>query len=289
MLWEICELQFFPRNIKIRAKLTRDHYRSAINQLGQHLGKIATLDDLNDDTLTGFLLWLVDEVHVRETTANSTVGRIKTLWTWMAKRGMVKMFPTSQRLPEPELQPVAWSHAELQALFDAAKKMPGTVGPFLASCWWQTLLAWLWNTGERIGATTKMEWKHIDLRACTASLPASIRKFHRKPAMYHLWPAVVEMLERIKRPDGLVFPWDKTVHTFYHHYDRLLKLAGLPGGRKRKAHAMRVSHATWTAFAGGDATRALLHDDPLTTKRHYLDPRMLPDTGVVLFKPWEPT
>jgi integrase len=295
-LWLICQTEYFPRNLRLRSSITRLRYFQSLRRLGQFLGRAATLDDFDDDVFACWLSWLVDNRCVKERTANSTVGRLRTLWTFLAKRGKVPRFPTVQKLAEPEITPLAWSHAELRQLFDAAGRMQGRVGPFLASVWWQALLGWLWCTGERIGATLDMEWEHIDLDRGVAVLPPKIRKGRRKQAIYLLWPEVVAMLSVLKQPGGRVFPGyggtkigERCLAMYFHDFGKLLKLAGLPQGRKRKSQAMRVSHATWTAFAGGDATRALLHDDPMTTKRHYIDSRMIPQPKVDLFKPWEHT
>jgi site-specific recombinase XerD len=146
MLWEICQREFFPRNLRLRSSITRARYFQAIGRLGEFLGRTATLDDLDDDVFARWLIWLVDEKHVAERTANGIVGRLRTLWTFLARRGRLKTWPTLQKLPEPEITPVAWSREELKSLFDAAQRMPGNMGPYLSRAWWPALLAWFWNT-----------------------------------------------------------------------------------------------------------------------------------------------
>jgi integrase len=288
MLWQICQAEFFPRNLRLRSSITRARYFQAIGRFAEFLGREATLDDFDDDTFARWLLWLAENEGLAERTANTMVGRLRTLWTFLAKRGRLSRWPTVQKLDEPEITPLAWSHEELQSLFGAAGRMPGKVGHVRSAVWWETLLAWYWNTGERLGATLAMEWPHIDLVRRVAVLPAGIRKGRRKAATYHLWPEVVAMLQRLQRPSGAVFYWDRHLCTYFLHWNQLLEDAGLPGGRKRKSQAMRVSHATWLAFAGGDATRSLMHSDPATTRKFYLDNRFMPDQGIKLFRPWEP-
>jgi integrase len=289
-LWTVCELDYFPRNIRMRSLSTREQYRFAISDLERFCGRPPTLDDLNDDVFVRFLLWLVEVRGLAEVTANERAGRIKSLWNWLAKRGKVPVFPTIERLAVPEQSPLAWSEAELRTLFAAAAKMQGTVGPFQAAAWWGCLLSWLWCTGERIGATLDMQWQHVDLERGVACLPARIRKQRLKAAVYQLWPPVVTMLRTLYRADGeaRVFPWTKSRCTYWLHWNTLLAIAGLPGGRRRKSHAIRVSYATWTAAFGGDATAKLMHSNPGTTARSYIDQRFIPDRGVKLFRPWEP-
>lgn len=286
MLWTVCQSEFFPRNLRLRSNITKLRYKQAIDILEKFLGHEPTLQDLNDDTFVAWLIWLVERRGVCERTANSMVGRLRTLWTFLAKRGRVPTFPTAQNLPVPEYEPLAWSREELQRLFAAAQLMPGMVGHVRASVWWPTLLAWFWATGERLGATLSMEWGHVDLERGIAHLPAKIRKAGRKPATYTLWPSVVLLMRTIHRPAGRVFFWDKSLESYFLHWDKLLRLAGLPGGRKRKSHSLRVSHATWLTVAGGDATKKLQHGSSETTRKHYIDLRHFPDTGVELFKPW---
>lgn len=286
MLWQICQAEFFPRNLRLRSNVTKLRYKQAIDVLSLFLGHVATLDDLDDDVIAAWLNWLVDHRGVCERTANGMAGRVRTLWTFLAKRGRIARFPTTQNLPVPELSPVAWSPEQLADLFEAAGRMPGKVGPFKASVWWQAWLAWLWCTGERLGASLSMQWEHLDLERGTASLPATIRKA-RKAATYHLWPDIVERLKALQRPSGAVFPWEKTRCTYWLHYAKLLRIAGLPGGRKRKSHAIRVSHATWIEANGGNATKRLMHSNPNTTRQSYLDRRFLPDDCPNLFRPWD--
>jgi integrase len=287
MLWDICQREYFTRNLRVRSPITRMRYLYAIRDFGAFLKRPATLDDLDDDTLTEWLTWLVDVRGLAARSANGEADRVRAVWNWLAKRGRVSRFPTFGKLAEEARNPVAWSPDELRALFTAAGKMPGMVGPFKASVWWEAWLAWLWNTGERLSASLDMRWEHVDLAKGVAVLPPSIRKGQRKGAVYHLWPDTCAMLARLQRTSGEVFYWNRTVFTYFLHYSKLLKLAELPTGRNRKTHAMRVSHATWLVVAGGDATRSLKHSNPATTAKHYLDERFTAPRCDLLFRPWE--
>lgn len=286
-LWTICQEFYFPRKFKVRSQKTRDQYKFAVNGFERFLGRRATLADLNEDSLVGFIHWLLNVRGVAEVTANDRSGRLKTLWDWLARRGHVSTFHTIEKIPEPERQPLAWSQGELESLFIAAKSMPGMVGPFRAAVWWPALLAWYWNSAERYGATFDMQWEHCDLQRGVASLPASIRKGRRKPATYRLWSATVDLLRPLQRPSGPVFPWPFSKASYFLHWSKMLRMAGLPTGRHRKSQSMRVSHATHLTVMGADASRALLHSDPQTTRQSYIDPRFIAESDALLFKPWE--
>jgi integrase len=82
-----------------------------------------------------------------------------------------------------------------------------------------------------------------------------------------------------------VFPWHLCESSFYHHYGKILRRAGLPDERKTKSHCIRVSHASWREAMGGDASKDLGHADRATTQKHYLDPRIARTKQDPLFWP----
>lgn len=286
--------RYLPQNLKARSQSTHRQYRFAVNDFAEYLGHEPTLADLQDEQIAGLINHLLGPKRgVCEITANERAGRIKTFWRWAASRRTltgVQDFPTVQRVPVPEKVPRAWREDELVKLFNACRMTRGDIGGVPAWRWWTCLHAWLWCTAERIGATLQLTPDHIDLEHNVASVPASIRKGKRKPAVYVLWPDVVLMLREIlppKLPDRqLVFPWAIDPSSFYNHYHRLLGRAGLKWEKGVGPHKMRVSHATWRHIAGDDATQALGHSNPETTRRHYLDPSLMKQDESKLFRPW---
>lgn len=287
-LWTVCEGLYFPRKLNTGPE-TRRQYRYALNDWARTLGREPTLADLDDDRLTLWMRAMMDRrPALSPWTINERAGRVKTLWTWLAKKQYVSTFPTVQRLACPEPTPRAWTQEQLAKLFAGADLEGGLIGGVPARLWWKARLAWHWFTGERKGATDALTWGMLDLGRGMAVLPAEIRKGRRKPAIYTLPPALVELLRLIEAPArDLVFPWDKSPDTYWLHWDRILRHAGLPGGRKSKTHSLRVSHATWRDKLGEDASRALLHSDPATTRKHYIDASFSPESNP-LFVPWQP-
>jgi hypothetical protein len=65
-----------------------------------------------------------------------------------------------------------------------------------------------------------------------------------------------------------------------------LERAGLPNDSRHKTHCLRCSHATWLAVMGGNPSAALMHSDPATTQKHYIDSRLCPPVQPKLFVPW---
>jgi integrase len=291
-LWTVCTEYFFPLRLSIRAKNTRNQYAYACNDFAAVLGRRPTMADLSDDNLVRLTHYLLGpDRNLAERSANERVGRLKSLWNWLAKRGELRTFPTVLPVPEPERIPRAWDTDQLRRLFLSFEEERGMIFGITAKVWWFTLHAWLWNTGERKGATFALRWEHLDLERAVATVPAKIRKGHRKSAVYWLWPQTVKLLAAFRHPPReIVFPLPGNAgsdDTFYHSYRRILRRAGLPDDRYSKMQAMRVSYATWLKAAGGDATTALMHSSDSVTRQHYLDPRLLADRKIQLFCPWE--
>ena len=282
--------RYIPQNLKIRDARTRSHYRRAVDDLAELLGREPTLADLSDETLTALIVHLLDSRKLAECTANERAGRIKAFWTWAARKRHVQEWPTFSFVAEPDKIPVAWREDELVKLFNACRVQRGDICGIPAWRWWFCLHGFLWCSGERIGAALAMRVDHLHLAERVAVLPASIRKGKRKPAVHRLWEDLVEMLKAILPPAGpvrdLVFPWPKNRTTLYYHHSKLLRWASLPQDRTAHFHRMRVSHASWLHVSGQDATQALGHSDPATTRRSYIDPSLARQDETKLFRPW---
>ena len=271
-LWEICERSFFPRKLELGPE-TRKQYRYALDDFGRVLGRQPEESDLTDDAL---LLWMRAMLDRRPPlspwTINERVARVKCLWTWMGKRGLIRTFPTVPRLACPEPTPRAWTAEELARLFAAADLEGGLIGPVPARLWWQARLCFHWFTGERYGAVKALRQDWCDLERGVCTIPANVRKGRRKPATYHLPPPLIAALRSIWQPPReLVFPWPLSDCAYWLRWNRILRHAGLPPGRRSKTQALRISHATHRQQQGDDPTKALMPSDPATTLRFYLD------------------
>lgn len=62
--------------------------------------------------------------------------------------------------------------------------------------------------------------------------------------------------------------------------NKLLKLAGLPPGRRNQTQRIRRSHLSYWQASGGDAAARANHSSPSVTWKHYLDRSMLPQDDV---------
>lgn len=292
-LWHTCETDYFPRKLNLRSPNTRRQYRYACEDFSEHLQRPAALADLDDDVLTIWTASMLDrKPPLSVYTVRERLGRILTLWTWLAKKGYLGKFPTIQRPEAPDPLPIAPREEELRRLFRSAQKERGAIEGIPADQWWVSHLGFVWCTSERKSASlsVRVKWLDLDQRVCV--IPAEYRKGRRKHGIYPLWPSLIPILRSVIAacPNReLVWPWPYDEVTYYNHFRRIAVDAGWPDDRKHKTHALRVGHATHLKIAGGDPTAKLMHGDVATTIRHYIDSRLIPPDENRLFIPWDST
>lgn len=272
-LTEIYLNRYLPSNLRIRSESTKRHYRVTLKDLNRFLGRSAQLSDLNDDTIQAFARWLVESQKIAPQTINQRLNYLAALWRWCAKRRMVEYWPTFSRLDEPKIVPRAWTQEQLNLLMPVLQAQEGQVGGVPASLWWVNLHCFLWQTGERIGATLKMTWKMLDRSAGTVDVPARIRKGQYRGMLYTISGELMESLFRQKRSwNEQVFAWPHSEQTLYNRYSRILRRAGLPDDHRSKFHRMRRSFASHLTAGGGNATLQMKHASARVTLDSYLDP-----------------
>lgn len=272
ILIDTCENEYFPKKLTIRCEETRRQYRLAIDDFAKALGRVPLVADLTDDNLTLLYRWLADARKCCVVTQNERVGRLKALAEFLWRRGLLDKGVTLSRLKAPRRSPRAWQVEEIRSLLSQCHRFHGELCGVPAGLWWRVHLAWLWGTGARIGETLALRWEWVNLDRGTARVPAEVRKAQASDAVYRLPAWLVAEMRLIVLPSrDLVFPFPRTKSSMYHRWRKLLQWSGLPNER-RKAHKMRVSHATWLEALGGDAQRALGHSSRQTTDEHYIDP-----------------
>lgn len=273
---------FWPRKSLKNSARTEKLYLLSIARFSEFLGHIPTLSDLTDDSLIAFLAWRKNDCGSLHTVAKDR-SCLLSIANAAAKKRHIAEFLDVPTVDPPEASPEAWTQEELDRLFAACRNTCGMIGRALARDWWQAYHYVALFTGERTEAMHLAEWPMLDPASRWLRLPATIRKGRKKPASYLLPEMVVEYVMRLhgrtdrfifdmpyKRPKGCGIPC-----MFYYLYKRLLARADLPTGRSCKPQKMRRSFASWLEKAGGNATEALGHEARRTTKRSYLDPRIV--------------
>ena len=264
------------RPLRLRGKSPRSValHNVAVRNFSKWIGHHATLADLDDLTLARYLDARAEQV------APHTVERERSAlcaqWRLACDRGILTVRPTIQPTPLPQKIPTAWTVAQLDQLFEAARHAPGMVGPVPAAVWFPALLTLAWESGERIGALLAAQW--VDLSNGRLASHADARKGKREPKMHHLSTGCVAQLLAARAPGRPeVLWWPMTLPSIYDRLHKILKAAGLEG--KRVAfHQMRRSAATHLTAAGGSAQAFLGHLEPRTTLK-YIDPRILPQAA----------
>lgn len=264
-------------------------YEVQFRHFDRWLGRTAVLADLSDQTLGAFLVEHRKKRCAR--TVNKAFYCLTKIWKYAADLRLVDKRPTLRCFPEPDRIPRAWLLEELQRLLQTCAAQNGDIDGLPAGKWWLALHWVWWSTGERRSAALQIKSANVCLARAEVSVEAEVRKGRRRDMLYRLLPQAVNAIRDIYDPQRtLLFPWPYCEGTFYHHYTRILRAAGLPDDRYSKPQRMRRSFASHLEAAGGNATEALGHSTRSVTKRAYLDPRicgrqdyaqMLPDLGFV--------
>lgn len=264
-------------------------YESTLDRLRDHLGREATIDDLDDLVVARFLRWrAVTPQCSRGVISPASLAKdsahVRTIWNWCAKKRMKRgngellEFPDYARPRVPKPRPVAYTVEELQRLVAAAKHRKGYVIPGLPACWyWPTKLIAMFQTGERIGAILAIRWGEVDLDRCTLTFLAATRKGHRETITRAISPELARMMRPQQRAaDALVWPWleGRRLLSCYASLKVLCRVAGVP---YHPFHSIRKSTASYLKRAGKSAKTQLGHSSEEMAERHYYDERI---TGV---------
>lgn len=273
--------QFFddyyrPLKLRGRSLNTVRLYANTIKQYEKYLGRTATIEeDLNDLQVSRFL-----EHRSRQRSAFTSEkerNQLCALWRCAADRRLVELRPCIPVTPIPFRVPTAWSIEQLKTLLATAKVVPGMIGDVPARIWWTALIQVLWQSAERIGAILSVE--KVDYTRPMILVRAEHRKGGKRDKLFTFTDPVCDLLDVLaKSKNGpRLFAWPKGYEYLWNRFGKIVKAAGLEGGRRNKFHQLRRSAATHYAARGGDPTALLDHSSPRITKA-YLDPRFI-DTG----------
>ena len=249
---------------------TEKLYRYTIRAFGEHLGRPATVTDLEELTVARFLSARLREKAVATAAKDRT--QLRALWGFAARRGLTDKWPQMRRIRVPERVPQAWLTDELQRLLDAAGQREGAIAGVPARLWWRSLILTGYEVGERVAAMLSVEWR--DVTPDGIHLRAETRKGATRDLWRPISPACHAAIEATRTNRVLVWEWDRCYTNLWRHLGVICEAAGLQNDRWSKFHRIRKTHASYAAAAGLDAQRLLDHASPKTT-RAYLDPRIV--------------
>jgi integrase len=272
-LWTVCTKLYFPARPRVGPK-TQKHYRYAICWFEKMLGRASTVDDLTDENLAAFLRFRVESGRAAET-VNGDCGRLKTLWSWLAKKRLIDRLHDVENLKEPRRIPLAWRRDELDRLMQACRRAEGFVAGKPASDWFTALLCTIWDArGERIGATLAIRKDWIDWNSGDLIIRAEVRKAASQDMACRLSAETLAALRRIIDEESELVFGRPDLSTVYRAFRQIRAAAGLTTDRRSAFHRLRRSLATHLHIAGKDATATLGHGSNEVTRRSYIDPRI---------------
>lgn len=272
-LTELLE-SYITKRLKSGSTNTVRLYRHSIRSFEKTLGRQAKLDDLTDENIERHM-WRIVNSGGSRASANKDHGQLTALWRFASHNRMTETWPNVRTLQEVEHVPLGWMPDECLRLIESARLEPGAINGVRASLWWECLLLVLFETGERIGAVRGLLHSHLQDRWLL--IPAHLRKSNKRDKLYTLTPSTVLMLRDLicaNRIDKKLFTWDRCETYIYNRYKSILHRAKLPDDRRSCFHRIRRTLCSAVAQAGGDASAALDHASPRTTRR-YLDPRIV--------------
>lgn len=276
-LVDFFENVYAPLRLRGKSENTTRLYHCTMRSFAKFLERPATLEDLDDLVVSRFL---AKRAHDKSAfTAEKERTQILSLWRFAHDRGAVSRRPCVPPATLPERIPTAWTVDQIRALIRATDKEEGTIDKVPAALYYRALVSVLWETAERVGAILAVQV--IDYQQGMLLVRAEHRKGRKRDKLYSLTLETQHLLDQMcrgKKSSQAIFSWDKVKCMLWHSFGRIVKRAGLDGGRKTKFHMIRRSAATHFASRGGDATAMLDHSSPRIAKSYYVDPRFI-DAG----------
>jgi len=176
--------------------------------------------------------------------------------------------------------PTAWTAAEVARIVATAKTWPGMVADCRAGDWWPALLLTIYWTAARVGsvvAAKTSDW-HPE---CDILLLR--RTKNGDPASHRLHEQAASAVGRIYDPrTEWLFPWPHNRRRLFADCRRIIEAAGVPCPRQAFGLFHKLRRTTLSYCWAADpavAQRQADHASPETTRRHYVDPRIVGANG----------
>lgn len=253
------------------------HLQVTIRQFSQFLGRPATIDDLTDVQVGGFLREFAATGRA-PVTVNTRRSQLLCLWRASLRAGLTRDCPGEiPRWREHQRVPQAWTVDEVARLVGYCRNLPGQLSGIPGGLWWSSLLLAGYWTGARPSALRSA--RSADLTPEGWLLIRAEAQKTRADQHFRLPPQALDEVMLIFDPGRrLIWPWPYTAAcTFWVHLRKIVEGAGLPASRRGKNlfQKLRRTAVSYAARVDLEIARQLAgHSDSRLTRRHYIDPRI---------------
>ena len=238
--------------------------------------------DLSDELIRGAINWQMQRNRT-VATADKLRRFACAVWSFAFDEGIREDRPRVKSLRQPKRQPACWSIDEFSRLLDAARRLPGHVGPYTSATFFRALLLTVFNSGARISAVMSIRKTWVDIESGLLRIDASVQK-DKEDQVVTLRGDTVEAINRIMpNVEAELFEsWtqDRTRPQWPKLNEVLAELivsAGLRPNRQAVTrrdywHKIRRTFATYvTRSAGIETAREMLGHSSVDTTWRYVD------------------
>jgi integrase len=255
----------------------------AVRQYSKWLGREATLGDLQQVPVLGFLRAQMG--LLAPATINSKRQALLSLWRAAAEEGLLAWPPKIPKLREPERLPVAWTLDQVSRLLQTARALPGIWYGVPRGLAWEICLLLIWDTGVRVGSVLAAEVSQVDLAAGLWRVPAEHQKGRRRDRLFRLHPQTIDAIARSLgngRTTTRLFPFPYRRREVWLHLKCLLRDAGLPFDRTHLFHCLRRTTESYGAAARGiEWAAACVGHSPAVARKSYISPLIFQPPSLV--------
>jgi integrase len=246
-----------------------EHLEYAEKHFSKWLGRRATIDDFNHETLNAFLI--AEAPKYRPNTMKRRRSALLTLWRWCYDEAGTTWNPPRRvrKIKVPYEFPEAWSEQDLLRLMEAAEKTTGTLKDGTPiRLFWRAWLAVAYDTGLR-------PCDLLTIRRDAVTDKGVVTLVQEKtgfPLVASVRPETLVAIGALGvEPDAPLFGALRSKHGIYFRWGRLLQAAGLSGTPKK---VRKTSASLLERDNPGAAMAHLGHRTPGLAAKHYIDPRV---------------
>ncbi len=291
--------EYRPRRLLAGSPKTLKSYGITLAFFCEFLGREAKLSDLTDTVVCQFAEQRMKVV--KRATVKRDLDQLLAIWRFAHTAGILRKGPLMRNISVPTPTPIALTREQVaavwQAINESAPPVAVNMGPprkeVPGKLWWSAIFLVCWDTGERFNPVFELTESNVDLDRCWIRFPAHDRKGSGADNLKAIHPetgqAIADLLDCYshRRSDTRIFRWALNRGNVWSTLGRIMRRAGLPDSREFKFHALRKSSTSHLVAAGGDGRAHAGHASDVTTRSHYLDPRIVggPGAPTLLFRP----